>query len=208
MRRPLRPIRPSLGFSGLALVLGFMVLLASSGWAAEKHPDYSDRLKAMKKVLDGRLEVPEVPSRTDENEQELGQAMAAVEEALKAWPIAVNDFAAMKDERVFKELFRSLKRLDKTTQAAREEYEAIQTQLQAAWNARFIHVEEFYRQEGRFPQSIRSDLKAALAALGPKAGRLGMIWNAYLRTEKAIERGLRSIWPSWATPGRRSGRTR
>ena len=186
MSRSLRSSRPWVG------LLALLLLVTTSAVAADKHPDYNDRLKAMKKVLDGRVEVPEVPSRTDENEQELNRAMGKVREYVAAWPGVVNDFAALKDERVFKELFKSLKRLEKTTETAREEYEEIQTQLQAAWNARFIQTEEFYRQEGRFPQSIRSDLKAALAALGPKAERLGLIWNGYLRTRKALERALRT----------------
>ncbi len=185
-----RPVRLSRLWIAVSAVV--VCALAVSAVAGEKHPEYSDRLKAMKKVLDGRLEVPEVPSRTDENAEELNRAMAQVRESVAVWPTIVNDFVALKDERVFKELFKSLKRLEKTTLSAQEEYEKIQTQLQAAWNARFIHTEEFYRQEGRFPQSIRSDLKAALGALGPKAERLGIIWNGYLRTRKALEQGMRT----------------
>ena len=182
---------------GLALLLCPSVLLptllfAVPAYAGVKDPDFPARKKAARAVVRGKLEVPEVPTRTDENGDKVNKALKDVDKAIKGWTKTIGAFARTKDSRVFKEMVSLLKRCEKTIAEAREAYHEVHRHYDAAFRTRMHQVEVFYRENNRFPQSIRSDLKATMNSLGPKSQRLGKVWNGYLRVRAAIHKGLRT----------------
>jgi len=145
-----------------------LVLLVTVG--AAKDPRFKERSSAFKKALRPAAKGQAVP----------------VKASLKA----VREFGELPDERVFKDLVKSIPGLLKRIAAADEELVEATFKLEQVRIPYFERIEEEFRRTGKWPETILVRTRDALDTLGKIQAAKAADYDAWVRIRDAVYEGL------------------